>query len=59
MRVGSTLSTLSCVRHGLVCGAQRLREDEQRLGELRRVEAERGSTADAVQLIFPPGAASP
>jgi len=32
---------------------QRLREDEQRVGELRRVEQERGGTSEAVKLLFP------
>ena len=33
---------------------QRLKEDEQRVAEYRRVEAERGAAAEAVKLIFPP-----
>ena len=37
---------------------QRLKEDEQRVSEYRRLEAERGSNADAVRLVFPP-ASSP
>ena len=34
----------------------KLQEDQQRLGELRRVEADRGPGADAVRMIFPPDA---
>ena len=33
---------------------QRLKEDQQRLGELKRVESERGGSSEAVKLIFPP-----
>lgn len=34
----------------------RLREDESRLSELRRIEADRGPGAEAVKLVFPPDA---
>jgi len=33
---------------------QRLREDEQRLAEYRRVEVEQGANAQAVRMVFPP-----
>jgi len=33
---------------------QRLQEDEQRLSEFRRVEAEAGGSGDAVKMVFPP-----
>ena len=33
---------------------QRLKEDEQRLGEIKRLEGERGGDSEAVRLIFPP-----
>ena len=32
---------------------QRIREDEQTLSELKRVEGERGGESDAVRLVFP------
>ena len=32
---------------------QRLKEDEQRLTELKRMEAERGGSSEAVKMIFP------
>ena len=35
---------------------QKIREDEERVAEFRRVEAERGATSEAVKLIFPPAA---
>ena len=37
----------------LVMMQQRMKEDEQRLAEYQRVEAQRGSSADAVRLVFP------
>jgi len=33
---------------------QRLQEDEQRLSEFRRVEAEAGGSGEAVKMVFPP-----
>ena len=33
---------------------QRLREDEQRLAEFNRIEAQSGAGGDAVKLVFPP-----
>ena len=32
----------------------KLKEDEMRLAELKRVEAERGPATEAVKLVFPP-----
>ena len=32
----------------------KLQDDKAKLGELRRVESERGASAEAVKLIFPP-----
>ena len=48
--IAAALSTY----HNMASRAQRLKEDEQKLTELRRVEAERGGSSDAVKLIFPP-----
>ena len=37
----------------IVIQQQRLREDQQALNEYKRIEAERGASADAVKLVFP------